>query len=217
MSQLKIKAAKAALDYLDDNSILGIGTGTTVNYFIEQLATIKHRIDACVASSEDTAKRLRSYNIPVVDLNTLSELPLYIDGADEVNIRGEMIKGGGGALTREKIIATVARKFICIVDESKLVKQLGAFPIAVEVLPLARSFVARELLKLGGSPNYRNQCLTDNGNHILDVYHLDLSQPYHLEETIKMIPGVVESGLFIKRTADIVLAANEKEVVIIKK
>lgn len=212
MSTLKAQAAKAALAYLDDNMIIGVGTGSTVNYFIDELATIKHRIDACVASSKATESRLRAAGIPVIDLNSASDLPIYVDGADEVNERYEMIKGGGGALTGEKIIATVARQFICIVDESKLVKHLGSFPIAVEVIPMARSFVAREIVKLGGDPEYRAGFISDHGNIILDVYNLEITTATTLEEAINLIPGVVENGLFAKRLADKVIVATEKEV-----
>jgi ribose 5-phosphate isomerase A len=212
MSELKREAAKAALAYVDDNMIVGVGTGSTVNYFIDELATIKHRIDACVASSKATEARLRVLGIPVIDLNVAGELPLYIDSADEVNHRHEMIKGGGGALTREKIIATVAKQFICIVDESKVVKHLGEFPLAVEVLPLARSYVARELVKLNGDPAYREGFVTDNGNIILDVYNLEITSAISLEERIKIIPGVVDSGLFAKRLADKILVASRRGV-----
>jgi len=200
MDHNKIKAARAALAYLDDNMIVGVGTGSTVNYFIDALAGIKHRIDACVASSEATARRLHAAGIPVIELGVAGDLPVYIDGADEVNLEHQLIKGGGGALTREKIIATVAKQFICIVDSSKCVSQLGAFPVAVEVLPIARSLVARELVKLGGSPHYREGFVTDNGNIILDVVGLNLEDPRAMEETIKLLPGVVESGIFAKRT-----------------
>lgn len=217
MSVLKEAVAKAALSHIvDDQMILGVGTGSTVNYFIDQLATIKHRIDACVASSKETESRLRALGIPVIDLNVASDVPLYIDGADEVTQQRQMIKGGGGALTREKLIASVARQFICIVDGSKLVGHLGAFPVAVEVLPMARSFVARELVKLGGDPEYREGFITDNGNVILDVYNLEINQPIELEEKIKLIPGVVDNGLFAKRRADAVLVATEKEIEIIR-
>jgi ribose 5-phosphate isomerase A len=210
MSILKAQAAKAALAYLDDNMIIGVGTGSTVNYFIEELAAIKHRIDACVASSKATENRLRAAGIPVIDLNSASDLPIYIDGADEVNESYEMIKGGGGALTGEKIIAAVARQFICIVDESKLVKRLGSFPLAIEVLPMARSFVAREIVKLGGDPEYREGFISDYGNIILDVYNLEITVASALEEAINLIPGVVENGLFAKRLADKVIVATEK-------
>lgn len=214
MNTLKALAAKAALAYLEDDMVIGVGTGSTVNYFIDELAAMKHRIEACVASSKATEARLRAAGIPVIDLNVANEVPIYVDGADEVNERHEMIKGGGGALTREKIIATVARKFICIVDESKVVKHLGAFPLAVEVIPLARSFVARELVKLGGDPEYREGFISDNGNIILDIYNLDIKVAASLEESIKLIPGVVENGLFAKRLADIVLVASETKGVL---
>jgi ribose 5-phosphate isomerase A len=213
MSELKQQAAKAALAYVDDNMIVGVGSGSTVNFFIDQLATIKHRLEACVASSKATEARLRAAGIPVIDLNAADELPVYIDGADEVNQHYEMIKGGGGALTREKIIATVAKKFICIVDESKVVTHLGAFPLAVEVLPIARSFVARELVKLGGDPAYREGFITDNGNIILDLYDFEMTNAAALEEAIKLIPGVVESGLFAKRLADVVVVAKQEGIV----
>lgn len=212
MNELKQQAATAALAYLEDEMIVGVGTGSTVNCFIEQLALIKHRIDACVASSKATEARLRAAGIPVIDLNAAVELAIYIDGADEVNQRREMIKGGGGALTREKIIATVAKTFICIVDESKVVNRLGAFPLAVEVMPIARSFVARELVKLGGDPAYREGFTTDNGNIILDVYNLDIITATTLEDAIKLIPGVVDSGLFGRRLADKVIVAGSKGI-----
>jgi len=210
MNELKRRAAHAALDYLQDVSIIGVGTGSTVNCFIEQLASIRHRIDACVASSNDTEQRLRAAGLPVVDLNVLDELPVYIDGADEVNARCELIKGGGGALTREKIIASAATTFICIVDESKCVFRLGHHPIAVEVIPLARSFVARELVKLGGDPVYRHGFLTDNGNIILDLHHITIGCiPSILEDLINSIPGVVDNGLFGHRLPDYVLIAHQ--------
>jgi ribose 5-phosphate isomerase A len=212
MSTLKALAAKAVLAYVEDNMIIGVGTGSTVNHFIEELATIKHRIDACIASSQATESRLRAAGIPIIDLNATNNLPIYIDGADEINENHEMIKGGGGALSREKIIATVARQFICIVDESKWVQNLGAFPLAIEVLPIARSFVAREIVKLGGDPEYREGFLTDNGNIIIDVSNLKITNAIHLEEKLKLIPGVVESGLFAKRLADKVLIAGESGV-----
>jgi len=212
MSVLKQQAAKAALAYVKDDMIIGIGTGSTVNYFIDELAAIKHRIDACVASSAATEARLRAAGIPVIDLNAASELPLYIDGADEVNHRHEMIKGGGGALLREKIIATVARQFICIVDESKVVNRLGAFPLAIEVIPMARSYVARQLIKLGGDPAYREGFVTDNGNIILDLHNLEILNAVAMEESIKQITGVVDSGLFAKRVADLVLVAGNDGV-----
>lgn len=213
MSELKAKAAYAALEYINDAQIIGVGTGSTVNYFINELVKIKQRIDACVASSVDTARRLQAAGIAVIDLNMADELLVYVDGADEVNARGELIKGGGGALTREKIIASVAREFICIVDETKFVKQLGAYPIAVEIIPMARSYVARELVKLGGDPAYREGIVTDNGNIIIDVYNMALGcLPKTLEDAINSIPGVVENGVFGTRLADKILVATPKGV-----
>ena len=212
MSNLKLKAAQAALAYVgdDDNLIIGVGTGSTVNYFIDELAKIRHRIDACVASSNATEARLRAIGIPVIDLNVAGDLTVYIDGADEVNARCEMIKGGGGALTREKIIASVAQKFICIVDETKFVQNLGVFPIAIEVIHMARSYVARELVKLGGDPVYRDGFITDNGNIILDVHNMALGcLPKTLEDAINTIPGVVDNGIFGSRLADKVLVAGK--------
>ncbi|XBY93149.1 ribose-5-phosphate isomerase RpiA [Legionella pneumophila] len=192
--------------------VIGVGTGSTVNFFIKELAAIKHKIEACVASSKATEALLRAEGIPVIDLNSVQDLPIYVDGADEVNERGEMIKGGGGALTREKIVANVATQFICIVDESKVVKRLGEFPVAVEVVPMARSFVARQIVKLGGDPEYREGFVTDNGNIILDVFNLNFSTPMALEDSLNVIPGVVENGVFAKRLADKVLVASASGV-----
>ncbi len=213
MSELKIKVAKAALAYVKEDTIVGVGTGSTVNFFIQELATIKHKIDACVASSKATEALLRAAGIPVIDLNSASGVSIYIDGADEVTARGEMIKGGGGAHTREKIIANVAKEFVCIVDESKVVGHLGEFPVAVEVIPLARSYVARQLVKLGGDPQYRDGFITDNGNIILDVYNLTITTPMELENAINLIPGVVDNGLFANRLADKILVAKADEVI----
>lgn len=212
MSELKIKAAKAAIAYIEDDMVIGVGTGSTVNFFIKELAAIKHKIEACVASSKATEALLRAEGIPVIDLNSVQDLPIYVDGADEVNERGEMIKGGGGALTREKIVANVATQFICIVDESKVVKRLGEFPVAVEVVPMARSFVARQIVKLGGDPEYREGFVTDNGNIMLDVFNLNFSTPMALEDSLNVIPGVVENGVFAKRLADKVLVASASGV-----
>ncbi len=212
-NNLKLKVACEALNYIDGHTIIGVGTGSTVNYFIDELAKIKHRIDGCVASSKDTAQRLKNHNIPVFALTTVGSLALYIDGADEVTVDRAMIKGGGGALTCEKILATSAKEFICIVDESKWVSHLGQFPVAVEVLPIARSLVGRELLKLGGQPVYREGSVTDSGNIIIDVHGLDLTYLSHMENLIKQIPGVVENGIFAKRLADRVLVAKENEIV----
>lgn len=212
MNELKIKAAKAALRYVEDNMVLGVGTGSTINCFIKELGSIKHRIDACVASSHATEQLLRAEGIPVIDLNATAELPLYIDGADEINAQGQMIKGGGGALTREKIVASVAEQFICIVDEKKVVTQLGDFPVAVEVLPMARSYVARQLVLLGGDPEYREGFITDNGNIILDVFNLPLLSLMEIEDAINLIPGVVENGVFARRKANKMLIGSADEV-----
>lgn len=216
MNELKIKAAQAAIAYIEDNTVVGVGTGSTVNCLIAELAKIKHRIDACVASSKATEALLSAAGIPVIDLNCVSELPIYIDGADEVTSKGQMIKGGGGALTREKIIANVARQFICIVDEKKVVNTLGAFPVAVEVIPMARSLVARALVRLGGDPEYREAFISDNGNIILDVFHLPMDDLCALEDKINLIPGVVDNGLFAHRRADNILVASAHGVVDLK-
>ena len=201
----KKSAALRALDFIEQDMVLGVGSGSTVDYFIAALALVKQKIEGTVASSVATANKLKALSIPVLDLNSISELPLYVDGADEINAAKQMIKGGGAALTREKIIATVAKKFICIADESKQVDLLGDFPVAVEVIPMARSYVARQIVQLGGDPVYREGCITDNGNVILDVYNLKLLNPLRTEENIKNIVGVVENGIFAKRTADILL------------
>lgn len=216
MSELKRQAAQAALKYIEDDMIVGVGTGSTVNYFIEALTQVKGKIDACVASSVATEKKLREAGIPVIDLNACSSIPVYIDGADEVNALGQMIKGGGGALTREKIVASASKKFICIADKSKKVNRLGHFPLAVEVIPMARSFVARELVKMGGDPEYREGFVSDNGNIILDVFNLEIDTPIAMEEAITLIPGVVENGLFARRMADLILLASEEGVETIK-
>jgi ribose 5-phosphate isomerase A len=215
MIDLKQQAAQAAIDFIDDNTIVGIGTGRTVNAFIQELAKIKHRIEACVASSKASEKLLLEAGFSVLDLNVVGSLPIYVDGADEVNAKHAMIKGGGGALTREKIVASVAEKFICIVDESKLSSNLGKFPVAVEVIPIARSYVARKMVTLGGNPEYRHDFLTDNGNIILDVYDLDMSELITLENSINSIPGVVENGIFANRLADDVVVAGDGGVRII--
>lgn len=208
----KIAAAKAALDYIQDDMIIGVGTGSTVDHFIQALSSVKGKIEGCVASSIATAEKLKALHIPVMDLNSVRELPIYIDGADEVTPLKQMIKGGGGALTREKIIATVAKKFICIADESKAVDLLGEFPVAIEVIPMARSYVARQLVALGGDPVYREGFVTDNGNVILDVFNLKLLNPREWEDKLKAIVGVVESGIFAKRTADVVLFGTTSTV-----
>jgi ribose 5-phosphate isomerase A len=207
--QLKKAVAKAAIAYVPDNCIVGVGTGSTANCFIDELAGIKGRIEGAVASSEASATRLRNAGIRVFDLNAVTEVPVYVDGADEVNRRLHMIKGGGGALTREKIVAAVAGKFVCIADASKLKDVLGAFPLPVEVIPMARSHVGRELVRLGGKPELRQGFTTDNGNLILDVHGLSIADPVDLEGTINQIVGVVTNGLFARRRADVLLLGTE--------
>jgi len=203
--ELKQAVAKAAIKYVVEDAIVGVGSGSTANLFIDELAKMKHRIDGAVASSQNTADRLKAHGIRVVDLNSVSELPVYIDGADEITEHLAMIKGGGGALTREKIVAAVAAQFICIADESKLVATLGKFPLPVEVIPMARSHVGRELVKLGGQPALRQGFTTDNGNLILDVWNLSILKPLELEAEINNITGVVTNGLFAQRGADVLL------------
>lgn len=210
--QLKRAVAQAALAYVEKGEILGVGTGSTANFFIDALASIKHHIPAAVASSKATAERLQKLGIEVVDLNSVDNLSVYVDGADEINPYLHMIKGGGGALTREKIVAAVAKKFICIADSSKQVDVLGNFPLPIEVIPMARSYVARELVKLGGSPVYRQGFVTDNGNVILDTYNLSIVNPVELELTLNKIVGVVTNGLFAQRGADVLLVGNKDGV-----
>ena len=213
---MKQEAALAALQtihpFLQPDSVIGVGTGSTANYFIDALATIKGEIQATVASSEATAERLRGYGLPVWELNTVDQLEFYIDGADEVNPALQLIKGGGGALTREKIVATVANEFICIIDETKLVDELGAFPLPVEVIPMARSHVGRELAKLGADPVYRQGVLTDNGNIILDMFNFPVANPLLTEQAINGIVGVVTNGLFAAKPASRVLIAGQNGV-----
>jgi ribose 5-phosphate isomerase A len=205
-NELKKAVAQAAANYvrsrLDDRSVIGIGTGSTANYFIECLAAFKHDISATVASSEETARRLKALQITVIDLNSAPEVSIYVDGADEANSYLHLIKGGGGALTREKIIAAVAKEFVCIADGSKLVDVLGRFPLPVEVVPMARSHVARQIVKLGGDPVYREGFITDNGNIILDVHNMSIVDPRELETQLNQITGVVTNGLFALRPAD---------------
>ena len=207
---LKIEAARAALKYIEDGEIIGIGTGSTVNCFIDLLEEHKHRIKAAVSSSEASTVKLKALGIDVIDLNEADSIPVYIDGADEANESLELIKGGGAALTREKIIAAVAHKFVCIADESKYVKTLGQFPLPVEVIPMARSHVARQIVKLGGDPVYRTGVVTDNGNVILDVHNMTITHPKVVESQINEIVGVVTNGLFAQRNADhLILATAE--------
>jgi ribose 5-phosphate isomerase A len=210
--EMKQAAAKAAIAHVPDDCVLGVGSGSTANFFIAELARIKRRIEGAVASSEDTARRLKDLGIRVMDLNGVNELPVYVDGADEVTRHLAMIKGGGGALTREKIVAAVARKFICIADASKRVDVLGKFPLPVEVIPMARSYVARELVKLGGHPAWRQNFVTDNGNAILDVHGLSIVNPSELEGALNQIAGVVANGLFARRGADVLLLGSAEGV-----
>jgi ribose 5-phosphate isomerase A len=206
--QLKQAVAQAALRHVVAGEIIGVGTGSTVNFFIDALATIRERIPAAVSSSERSTERLRAHGIQVLDLNQVERIPVYVDGADEIDPQGAMIKGGGGALTREKIIAEVAERFVCIVDASKLVPVLGRFPLPVEVVPMARELVRRRLLALGGEPRLREGFVTDNGNVILDVHGLTIANPRELETAINQIPGVVTVGLFAHRGADLALIGS---------
>jgi len=203
--QMKRQAAEAAMDYLPDSGVIGVGTGSTVNHFIDCLADVKGRYDGAVSSSEASTAKMKAYGIPVLDLNAAGQLGVYVDGADESNRHLHLIKGGGGALTREKIIAAASEKFVCIADETKLVDVLGKFPLPVEVIPMARSYVARELVKLGGTPVLREDFITDNGNLILDVQHLEIMEPTKLENIINQIVGVVTVGLFAARPADVLI------------
>ncbi|MBI4357497.1 MAG: ribose-5-phosphate isomerase RpiA [Gammaproteobacteria bacterium] len=206
---MKENSARKAIEWVEERMWLGIGTGSTVNYFIDYLANIQHKIEGTVASSKATAERLKKHHIPVYDLNAVDRVDLYVDGADEVNAHLQLIKGGGGALTGEKIIASVSRHFLCIVDETKKVECLGAkHPVPVEVIPMARSVVARALVKLGGQPVYRPHFVTDYGNIILDVYGCDLSDPLQTEQTINQIPGVVTNGIFACRRADTLIVGE---------
>jgi ribose 5-phosphate isomerase A len=210
--ELKQAVARAAVQYVVDDAVIGVGSGSTANFFIDELGAIRGRIRGAVASSERTAERLRRHGIPLFDLNDLDGLPVYIDGADEVTKHGAMIKGGGGALTREKIVAAVSRRFVCIADASKLVPVLGAFPLPVEVIPMARAHVAREIGRLGGEPRLRAGFVTDNGNVVLDVAGLSIADPVGLEERLNNIVGVVTNGLFARRGADVVLLGTPEGV-----
>lgn len=207
--EMKKQAAWSALEYITTDGVVGVGTGSTVNHFIDALATIKHRIEGAVSSSNASTQRLKDYGIEVFDLNDVKEVAVYVDGADESNHNLQLIKGGGGALTREKIIAAVADKFVCIADATKLVDVLGKFPLPVEVIPMARSYVAREIVKLGGQPVYREGVITDNHNVILDVHGLEIMEPIKLEKTLNDIVGVVTNGLFAMRPADVLLLGTE--------
>ncbi len=213
----KKAAAMAAIEYIEDDSIVGVGTGSTVNYFIDQLAEIKNRIEGAVSSSKASEERLKKHNIPVVNLNHVNEIPVYIDGADESTKNLHLIKGGGGALTREKIVAAASNKFVCIVDDTKLVDMLGKFPLPVEVIPMAQSFVAREIAKLGGTPELRQGYTTDNGNIILDIHNLKIINPVEMETKLNQITGIVTNGLFALRPADILIIADNNEVKTIRR
>lgn len=208
----KRQVARAALEHVVPSTVIGIGTGSTANYFVDALASIKNKIEGTVASSNATAERLKSHGIPVFELNSVDEISVYVDGADESNRYLHLIKGGGGALTREKIVAAVSKRFVCIADDSKLVDVLGKFPLPVEVIPMARSYVARQLIKIGGNPIWRDGFVTDNGNMILDVKHLEITEPVKLETELNQIVGVVTNGLFAKRPADVLLLGSDDGV-----
>ena len=210
--EMKQAAARAALAHVAADSVVGVGTGSTANFFIAELARIKHQLNGAVASSEASAQRLKQLGILVLELNSVKDLPVYVDGADEITRHLSMIKGGGGALTREKIVAAVARKFVCIADDTKLVDVLGKFPLPVEVIPMARSYVARELVKLGGQPQWRQGFTTDNGNVILDVHNLEIVKPVELETALNQIAGIVTNGLFARRGADVLLLGTARGV-----
>ncbi|WP_163923961.1 ribose-5-phosphate isomerase RpiA [Photobacterium sp. Alg240-V54] len=215
--EMKKAAGWAALEYVTKNSIVGVGTGSTVNHFIDALATRKEEIKGAVSSSVASTERLEQIGIKVFDANDVASLDIYVDGADEINAQFDMIKGGGAALTREKIVAAIAEKFICIVDNTKQVDVLGQFPLPVEVIPMARSFIGRELVKLGGDPVYREGVVTDNGNIILDVYNMAITDPKAMEDSINALPGVVTVGLFAHRGADVVLVGTPEGTKIIEK
>jgi ribose 5-phosphate isomerase A len=214
--ELKQAVARKAIEYiqpkLESNSVIGVGTGSTANFFIDYLAEVKAQFEGAVASSEATAKRLKAHGIVVYDLNAIDDLDIYVDGADETDSNLCLIKGGGAALTREKIVAAVAKEFVCIADGSKWVDTLGAFPLPIEVIPMARSYVAREIVKLGGDPEYRAGVITDNGNEIIDVHNMSITDPKALETQLNQIVGVVTNGLFAQRSADVLLLGREDGV-----
>ncbi len=211
---MKQNVAKAALAHLVEDEVIGIGTGSTVNCFIELLSAYRNKIEGAVTTSHVSAEKLKAAGIRIVDLNSVVQVPVYFDGADEVNPHKQMIKGGGGALTQEKIVASASKKFICMIDESKQVTVLSEkHPVPIEVIPCARSFVARAIRQLGGDPEYRESFVTDNGNVILDIYHFEIQEPIKMEELLNQIPGVVSNGIFAKRPADVVLVASKNGVV----
>jgi ribose 5-phosphate isomerase A len=214
--EMKQQAAQAAIEHLPDGGVIGIGTGSTVNHFIDAFAAVKGRFDGAVSSSEASTERLKKHHVPVMELNAAGTLDVYVDGADEANRQLQLIKGGGGALTREKIIAAASRRFVCIADESKLVAVLGGFPLPVEVIPMARSYVARELVALGGNPVWRENYVTDNGNLILDVHGLEIMEPMKMEAQINQIAGVVTVGIFAHRPADVLILGTAEGPKVIK-
>ena len=211
----KLKVAKSSLDYIEHDCVLGVGTGSTVNFLIDLLPDLINKIQAVVSSSDESTKRLEAHGFEVSNLNNIGNIDLYIDGADEATKNLHLIKGGGGALTREKILAASAKKFVCIVDDSKIVDRLGNFPLPIEVLPMARSYIAREIVKMKGQPILRENFITDNGNHILDIHNLDITNPIETETVINQIPGVMTVGIFARRPADILLIAEENTIKII--
>jgi len=210
--ELKALVGRAALEHVVHGTVVGVGTGSTVNHFIDALATLRSQVAGAVSSSDKSTERLRAHGIRVLDAAEVERIPVYIDGADEIDPRGHMIKGGGAALTREKIVADLAERFVCIADESKRVEVLGRFPLPVEVIPMAQNLVTRELTKLGGEPSLRDGFVTDNGNVILDVNHLAIPNPVQMEERINQIPGVVTNGLFARRRADVLLLGTPDSV-----
>jgi len=216
-NEKKRKAAEAALDHITEGCILGVGTGSTVNHFIDALPNVRNRIERIVSSSDASTGRLQALGFEVEELKETGDLDLYVDGADEANKHFHLIKGGGGALTREKILAGASRKFVCIIDDSKMVGTLGAFPLPIEVIPMARSFVSRKMIKQRGQPVYREGFITDNGNEIIDIYNLQITNPVEMEERVNRIPGVVTVGIFAHRGADVLLVADDKEVRTINK
>ena len=210
--QQKQVAAEAALDFIETGEIIGVGTGSTTNFFIDALVKVKSKVDGVVASSEASSQRLRAIGLPVLDLNRTGDLSLYVDGADEATRHLQLIKGGGGALTREKIVASASRRFVCIIDQSKLSDHLGSFPLPVEVIPMAQSLVARKLISMGGQPELRTGFTSDNGNVVLDVRGLDLTDPLRMEAEINLLAGVVDNGLFAVRRADVLLVGTDDGV-----
>ena len=211
----KLKVAKSSLDYIEHDCVLGVGTGSTVNFLIDLLPDVINKIQAVVSSSDESTKRLEAHGFEVSNLNNIGNIDLYIDGADEATKNLHLIKGGGGALTREKILAASAKKFVCIVDDSKIVDRLGNFPLPIEVLPMAQSYIAREIVKMKGQPILRENFITDNGNHILDIHNLDITNPIETETVINQIPGVMTVGIFARRPANILLIAEENTIKII--